>query len=65
MLLTHDVETITFYAYERVRAGQAMPGVFEVSRTIALGQVIEDILLLAEASIQDEWDGLIRYLPLR
>ncbi|MCG8347903.1 MAG: hypothetical protein MI924_09010 [Chloroflexales bacterium] len=65
MLLTHDVETITFYAYERVRAGQAMPGVFEVSRTIALGQVIEDILLLAEASIQDEWDGLIRYLSLR
>jgi hypothetical protein len=65
VLLTHDVETITFYAYERVRAGQAMPGVFEVSRSIALGQVIEEILLLAEASSQGEWEGLIRYLPLR
>jgi predicted nuclease of predicted toxin-antitoxin system len=29
VLLTHDVETITYYAYERVRTGQPMPGVFE------------------------------------
>lgn len=65
VLLTHDVETITLYAYERIRTGQAMPGVFEVSRSIALGQVIDDILLLAELSNQDEWEGLIRYLPLR
>lgn len=38
VLLTHDVVTLTHYAYERVRAGQPMPGVFEVSRNIPLGQ---------------------------
>jgi hypothetical protein len=65
VLLTHDVETITLYAYERVRAGKAMPGVVEVSRSLALGQVIEDILLLAEASNPGEWEGRICYLPLR
>ena len=27
ILLTHDVQTITRYAYERVETGQAMPGV--------------------------------------
>jgi hypothetical protein len=65
VLLTHDVETITHYAYERVRANQSMPGVFEISRSIPLGQVIDDILLLAERSFDGEWEGLIRYLPLR
>lgn len=65
VLLTHDVETLTFYAYERVRNGQVMPGVFEVSRKIALGQVIDDVLLLVEASNHGEWEDLIRYLPLR
>ena len=30
VLFTHDVSTITKFAYERVRAGLAMPGVFEV-----------------------------------
>jgi hypothetical protein len=54
VLLTHDVSTITKYAYARVRAGQPMPGVFEVSRAVPIGRAIEDILLLAECSLDDE-----------
>ena len=65
VLLTHDVTTITKYAYDRVRLGQAMPGVFEISRSIATNVVIEDILLLAEYSLEGEWEGQIRFLPLR
>ncbi len=33
ILLTHDVSTITMYAYERIKASKPMPGVFEVGRT--------------------------------
>jgi len=65
ILLTHDVTTITQYAYERVQKGQSMPGVFEISRTISIGCAIEDLLLLAEYSLEGEWEGQIRYLPLR
>jgi len=65
ILLTHDVKTITRYAYERVDRGESMPGVVEVSRLIPIGSAIDDLLLLAEASIQDEWQGQILYLPLR
>ncbi len=65
ILLTHDVSTITHHAYERVRAGKPMPGVFEVSRGIPVGSAIEDILLLTECSLDGEWEGQIRYLPLR
>ena len=64
-LLTHDVSTMTQYAYERVQAGQPMPGVFEVSRDLPIGRAIEDILLLAECSLDGEWEGQVRYLPLR
>src|SRR3989304_4826786 len=63
ILLTHDVSTITHYAYERISAGKAMPGVFEVSRELPLGSVIEDILLLAEGGFEGEWEGQVRYLP--
>lgn len=65
VLLTHDVSTITRYAYERVRAGQQMPGVFEVSRSVPIGRAIEDILLLTECSLDGEWESQVRYLPLR
>lgn len=65
VLVTHDVATITHYAYERVRAGQLMPGVFEVNRTTPLAEAIEDIILLAECSLEGEWENQVRYLPLR
>jgi hypothetical protein len=65
ILLTHDVSTVTKYAYERVRAAQPMSGVIEIGETVPIGQAIEDILLLAECSLDDEWEGQVHYLPLR
>ena len=65
VLLTHDVSTITKYAYERIQAGKSMPGVFEVNRSVSIGRAIEDILLLAECSLDGEWEGQVRYLPLK
>lgn len=38
--------------------------VLEVSQSVAIGSVIEDILLLAECSLENEWAGQIRYVPL-
>jgi hypothetical protein len=65
VLLTHDVSTITAYAYDRVRKGDPMPGVFEVSRDVPILVGVEDILLISECSHPDEGEGQVRYLPLR
>jgi hypothetical protein len=65
VFLTHDVSTMTRYAYERVANGQAMPGVFEITRKVPIGKAIEEILILAECSVEGEWEGQVRYLPLR
>jgi len=64
VLLTHDVSTVTKYAYQRIEAGEPMPGVFEVPQSLPIGQAIEDLLLLAEYSEETEWEGQVRYLPL-
>jgi len=65
ILLTHDVTTMNKYVDERIAAGLPMPGVFEVSQYLPIGQAIEEILLLAECSLEGEWEGQIRFLPLR
>ena len=65
IILTHDVKTMTHYAYERIRVSQNMPGVFEVGRLAPIGQIIDDLLILAECSGAGEWEGQVRYLPLR
>ena len=65
VLLTHDVSTITSHADRRLMKGDVMPGVFEVSRRISVRSVVDDIILISEYSDPGEWDGQIRYLPLR
>jgi len=64
VLLTHDVSTLTRCAYDRVRAGERLPGVFEVSPNVPIRRAIEEILLVAECSLDGEWENQIRYLPL-
>lgn len=65
VLLTHDVTTITKYAYERVSAGKYMPGVIEVSRRVHMGTAITEILYVAEVCEHGELNGQIVYLPLK
>jgi len=64
IVLTHDVSTMTAHAYVRVDQGLPMPGVFAVSQSLPIGQVIADVLLLAECGLEGEWAGQVRYLPL-
>lgn len=64
VVLTHDVSTMGAHAYDRVVAGREMPGVFEVSADLPVGQAIEELVLIAKASQPDEWTGQVRFLPL-
>jgi hypothetical protein len=63
-VLTHDAATMTKNAFERVRSSLPMPGVFEVSLGVPIGRAIDDLVLVAECSIDGEWEGQVRYLPL-
>jgi hypothetical protein len=65
VLLTHDVSTMTKHAYERARAGKRMAGVFEIGHKVPVAVAIEELVLIAECSVESEWEGQVRYLPLR
>jgi len=53
VILTHDATTMTKHAYDRVRTGKLMAGVFEVSCATSLSTVIDEIILLADCSLED------------
>ena len=58
VLLTHDIATISPPAYEK-SGGAAHAGVFKIHPSLPIAQVIEDLLLLIEASEEGEWEGKI------
>lgn len=64
VVLTHDVETLVGYAWDRVRSGRSMPGVIVVSTDRPIGPAIEDLEILILASEPEELDAQIRFLPL-
>jgi hypothetical protein len=64
ILITHDIATISRYAYDRVLAGLPMPGVFKIHPFLPTAQVIEELLLLIELSEEGEWEGQVVYIPL-
>lgn len=65
VLLTHDVTTMTKHANDRISAGLPMPGIFELSQHVPVGQAIEEILFVAEYSLENEWEGQVIFLPLK
>jgi Domain of unknown function (DUF5615) len=64
ILLTHDVDTIPKYAYDRVRGGLLMPGVIVVPMLLDIGKAIEDLHLIVECSDQSEYENRVVHLPL-
>ncbi len=65
VLLTHDVQTVTRFAYERVLRGEPMPGVIEVRARAAIGEVVEDLLLVLECARPHDLRDQVFYVPLR
>ncbi len=64
VVLTHDVSTLVGLALKRVSAGRPMPGVFAARSSGPVGSTIEDLVLLAECSVEGEWHGRVCFLPL-
>jgi hypothetical protein len=64
VLLTHDVRTVTGYAWGRVARGERMAGVVEVALSAGIGLVVDDLALLLECAAEGELEGTVLYLPL-
>lgn len=64
IVVTHDLKTVPRHAYERVKAGQLMPGVIAVPDTLLIGRAIEDLVVLAECGQAEELENRVLYLPL-
>jgi hypothetical protein len=64
ILLTHDRATMPDFAYERLAKGEVMAGMFVVNDRMPMRQAIDELLLLVDCTKQEEWQGIVLYLPL-
>ena len=64
LVVTHDVNTMAGYAYERVRAGLRMPGVIEIADDLPIGRAVDELATFVACSNEGEWEGQVIFLPL-
>jgi hypothetical protein len=64
IVVSHDVNTVPGFAYDRVSAGQFMPGVFIIPTLMRLGQAIDELQFAIEAMPAEECRDQVIFFPL-
>lgn len=66
ILITNDRNTMIGFAYERVVAGEPVPGLIATTNEQSIGSAIDDILLTAEYMPEEEIrNQIVVFLPFR
>ena len=63
ILVTHDRRTMVDHFRNRLAEGKSSPGVFLVTQSVRIGQIVEAIVMVWAASEPVEWENQLRYLP--
>ncbi len=64
LLVSHDVNTMTAHAAERLAKGLRMPGVFVAHQSAPIGVIIEDLVMIWVSSEAEEWADQVTFLPM-
>ena len=64
VVVTHDINTMPGYAYERVATGQPMPGVIIIPKILPIGTAIEELITVLACDEPDDLNNQVMYLPL-
>jgi hypothetical protein len=64
VVITHDVNTMTKHAYDRIKDGKTMLGLIIVPKNLDIGDAIAEIKFLIGATEPEEFENQVIYLPL-
>ena len=64
IVVSHDVRTMTAHAATQLQAQQPMAGLILIPQAYPVGQAIDDLVLIAEVTTAEEWQGKMVFLPL-
>jgi hypothetical protein len=64
ILVTNNRRSMPQHLRDHLSKGQHVPGIFELSPNLSIGDTIEELLLIWSASNADEYRDMLIYLPL-
>src|SRR5215813_10888682 len=64
ILVTNNRRSMPRHLTDHLAEGHHVPGIFILNTELSLGETIEELILIVEASFEDEYADRISYLPL-
>lgn len=64
ILVTNNRRTMPVHLAEHLALGRHIPGIFVIGENMGMGSIINELLLIAEASLDDEYRDQINFMPL-
>jgi hypothetical protein len=64
ILVTNNRKSMPQHLQTHLAAGRHMPGIFELSPNMSIGEIIEELILIWFVSDIDEYRDKLLYLPL-
>lgn len=65
ILLTHDVNTMTGHAYDRVAAGLSFPGMFVVPQRMPISAAVAGVIVVWAQTDAAQWRDRVEFFPPR
>ena len=63
-LITNNRESMPQHLSDHLKKGGHVPAIFTINLTVPMGKIIEELLVIAGASEEDEYIDRITYVPL-
>lgn len=64
ILVTDNRRSMPVHLQDHIAGGGHVPGIFVLSPELSTGETVDELLLIWEASLPDEYQDQIRYLPI-
>lgn len=64
ILLTHDVNTMTFHFKQHLMKKGSSPGIIFVPQNLPIGLVIDELVLIGTFGFEHEFENQMWFLPL-
>lgn len=64
VLITNNRKTMPNHLSDHLNTGHHLPEIFVVNENMSMGQIIGELILIAEASFEDEYQDRISFMPL-
>jgi len=64
LLLTNNRKSMPAHLAEHLAAGHHVPGILVLDETRSMGEIVAELILIAQVSREDEYQDRIVYLPI-